>query len=80
VCGGDVDQGHCVISSAVNIPCTSSAVADASTDQTFAGTSAANNSAPSWAIGLFVVGVLTIVALVVIVVLLFRVKRTPERA
>jgi len=79
VCGGEVDQGHCVISSAVNIPCPSSAVADTS-NPTFAGTSAASNSAPSWAIGLFVVGSLTTVALLIIVVLLFRFKKTPERA
>jgi len=72
VCGSEAGNGHCVLSSAVQIQCPSSAVADQSS-ATFGTTPA--DTTPSWAIALIVVCSLIVVILLVLIGLLyFRTK------
>jgi len=83
VCAGQTDAGHCLLTSAVQIACPSSAVADdlavadlAVADATSTPADAASTASPAWAIALIVLGSVVLILLLIVVVLLFmRLKK-----
>jgi len=78
VCGSQVDQGNCHISSAVPISCGSNAVADA-TASTLGSSDTSPAGVPTWGIALFVLSSIMIVALIAIIVILARISHGAAR-
>jgi len=78
VCGGQVDAGHCQLSSATLIGCPGGAVADASTNLNSSNSTVLGT--PMWAVAMIALATIVVVLLVVVIVLLGLRKHNPERA
>jgi len=76
VCGNQVDAGHCQLSSAVRISCSSGAVADSSTNLS----TTTELGTPVWAIAMIALASVVLVLLIVAIVLLTIRKNREERS
>jgi len=77
LCGGQVDAGHCTLSSAVSVSCPAQAVGDPS--NTFGSTDTSAASVPAWGVAMLVLASLMIVILVVVIVILARQRSEIDR-